>query len=425
MHFSMRFLSIIPAVTAFGIMTQAQERHDHPAGEPCPVCDANASRPSTAQDVNWLTGEGDPIGGVLFPHMHGIASFGDSTADAATLANGHHDPDRDGWTIQNVEFGASGRFSEHFETFTTYAAKIGLDDRWSGEFEEWFGKIKGLPGGLELRGGRYYNRFGLHNHVHPHGFDFVDQFLVSGRFLGDDSLTTIGGEVSWKLPVSWTSLVSVSVGVAPEREEHEHGEEDEGHDFEGEGAMFNDTFVTANWTNQRDYNDFHQFRFGASGAWGDNESGKTTQIYGVHLEYLWRQNGYEAGGSYFRWRTEAMLRAFDAVAEPHGHEDEHEGGEEHEDTKSGSFHEAGLYTALAYGFDNGLEFGLRGEFVSGIAEAGLDERFRLSPAVTCYFNKARTLYLRGQYNYDHSSDFGDESSVWLQIGFNWGGTEVR
>ncbi|MEZ0388230.1 MAG: hypothetical protein ACAI34_14250, partial [Verrucomicrobium sp.] len=155
---------------------------------------------------------------------------------------------------------------------------------------------------------------------------------------------------------------------------------------------------------------------------------------------LWRQNGLESGGSYFRWRTEAMYRRFGAVSGGHDHEEEehhaeegHEGHEregehdhEHEEApQRRTLDEFGIYTALAYGLDNGLEFGLRGDYVQGIAAAGLDERFRMSPAVTCYLNKSRTLYFRAQYNYDHSSDFGDEHSLWGQVGFNWGGPEVR
>ncbi len=68
---------------------------------------------------------------------------------------------------------------------------------------------------------------------------------------------------------------------------------------------------------------------------------------------------------------------------------------------------------------------LRGDYVSGIGAAGLDERFRVSPAVTYYLNRNRTMYLRAQYNYDHGSDFGNASSVWAQVGINWGGPEVR
>lgn len=375
---------------------------------------------SLGQEVNWLTGEGVSLGGVLFPSAHFQSVYGATTADGVEhLGAGHHDPATDGWTIQGFEFGTSLRATDWFEGFATYhLSRDATSNDWAGEFEEWFGKIKNLPGGFEVRGGRYLTRFGFHNSTHMHGWDYVDEHLVSGRFLGDDGQSMIGGEVSWTLPVSWTSLLSVGVGVAPE---HEH-EEEEGHEehrFEAEGALFTDTFLVANWTNQWDYNDFHQFRYGASGAWGDNEFGETTQLYGIHFEYQWRRNGYESGGSYFRWRTEAMLRHFDAVSGGH-HEEAHEVSP----VKAG-LHEFGAYSAVAYGFDNGLELGLRGDFVEGIADAGLDRRFRVSPAVTYYFNKHRTVYLRTQYNYDHSGDFGNEHSIWTQVGFNWGGAEVR
>jgi hypothetical protein len=379
-------------------------------------------------EVNWLTGEGVSLGGVLFPHVHFDSIYGGSTADPETLVVGHHDPDREGWTISNIEFGASLRANEYIEAFGTYAAKIDLDNKWAGEYEEWFLKLKKLPGGLELRGGQYYNRIGIQNTFHPHGFDWADQYLVNGRFLGEDGLSSIGGEVTWKLPLSWTSLINVSVGVAPTREEEEHSEPEVEPEFEAEGATFDDVITVVNWTNLFDYNDFNQFRAGLSGAWGDNLWGKTTQIYGAHFEYQWRQNGYESGGRYLRWRTEAMLRSFDAVS---GHlpgevELEEEGVESHEEKPhTDNLDEFGLYTSLVFGLSNGLEFGLRGEFVSGIAEAGLDKRFRISPGVTYYFNKARTVKLRLQYNYDHSNDFDDEHSLWAQVGFAWGGPEVR
>lgn len=395
---------------------------------------------SPAKEPDWLTGENVSLGGILFPHFHSGAVYGDTTADELPEI-GHHDPRVDGWTIQGFEFGMSGRFTPDIEAFGAFHLFYDNESEdWGHHFEEWFGKIKNLPGGLELRGGRYLNRFGFHNPTHEHGWSFVDTNLVNGRFLGDDGLYTIGGEVSWKVPVSWTSMLSVSVGVPPAAEEHHHEDEGPEPEFEAGGAMFDDVFVVANWTNNIDYDDFHQFRAGASGAWGENKWGKTSQIYGIHFEYQWRQNGYEAGGRYFRWRTEAMLRSFGAVSghlpgeEPDAHEAEHEDehAEEHElehdheeEAHAGTLDEFGIYSAIAYGFDNGIELGLRGDFVSGIARAGLDERFRVSPAVTYYLNKQRTMYLRAQYNFDHSNDFGTEHSVWGQVGINWGGPEVR
>jgi hypothetical protein len=406
-----------------GVATLAADRPSDSAPVDAGVVAAATSAP------HWLTGRDASLGGVLFPHFHFQSVYGSTTADELPEI-GHHDPREDGWTIQGFEAGVSARFTDYFEAYgNIHVFYDNETEQWDHQFEEWFGKIKNLPGGFELRGGSYLNRFGFHNATHLHGWDFVDSSLVNGRFLGDDGLYTIGGEVSWKVPVPWASMLSVSVGVPPEAEEHHHEYDGVEPEFEAGGALFDDLFVVANWTNNFDYDDFHQFRAGASGVWGENKWGRTSQIYGAHFEYQWRQNGYESGGCYFRWRTEAMLRSFGALSGPlPGEENEDHAdhaGEHDESPRSGSLDEFGLYSTIAYGFNNGFELGLRGEFVSGIARAGLDERYRASPAVTYYLNKQRTMYLRAQYNYDHSSDFGSEHSVWAQIGINWGSPEVR
>lgn len=401
------------------------------AGPPTLGSAAVSANPAV-NDPNWLTGENISLGGILFPHFHFQSVYGGTSA-AELPETGHHDPREDGWTIQGFEFGMSARVNEHIEAYGAYHHFYDNETSgWNDTFEEWFGKIKNLPGGFEIRGGRYLNRFGLHNSTHLHSWDFADTNLVNGRFLGDDGLYTIGGEATWRLPVKWTSALSVSIGVPPDRLAHEHENEDNAEpEVEAGGAFFDDVFVAANWTNNFDYDDFHQFRGGLSGAWGDNLWGETSQVYGAHFEYQWRENGCEAGGRYLRWRTEAMMRSFDALS---GHlpgeevvgPDEH-GEEKHHDEHPhrGSLDEFGIFSSLVYGFDNGIEFGLRGDFVSGISRAGLDERFRISPAATYFLNKSRTMHLRAQYNFDHSSSFGDEHSVWAQLGINWGGPEVR
>ncbi len=423
-------------------------------------------------EADWLTGLDVSLGGVLFPHLHVDTAFGTSTTDQQNLQLGHHDPSKNGFTWQNIEFGLSGRFNEYFEAFGTYAAVVDSEGHWEGIYEEWFAKLQNLKAGalgeFELRGGRIYNRFGIQNTYHPHGFDWADQYLVNARVLGEDSLTIIGADVTWKLPVSWTSQLDVAVGVAPDPHDHHHhgSREIEGARFEAEGAAFDDVMTVANWTNIYNYNDFHQYRAGISGAWGDNQYGRGTQIYGAHFEYQWRQNGFEPGGRYFRWRTEVMWRRWGAqggVLEGHDHHDDHEHHDEHdhdehhgevahhdehdhhdeheeehhdehedhdddhdaEAADRANFRDFGFYTSLLYGFNSRFEAGLRAEYVSGDRAAGLDDRFRLSPGLTYYINDARTVRFRVQYNYDHSNEFGSDHSVWGQVSFNWGGPEVR
>ncbi len=398
---------------------------------------------SAGKEPDWIAGENVHLGGVLFPHLHFNATYGHSTSDnPEELTAGHHDPNRNGWTIQGLEPGMSLRCGEYLEGFANGHLVCDVStSEWSWEMEEWFAKAKNLPLGLELRGGKFLNRFGQHNSAHLHGWDFADSHLPHGRYLGDDGLFTLGGEVSWAIPVdsmTWTSLLSLSLGEA-QRPDHEHSHEDDNDhepEVEAEGAAFADLLTTANWTNLWRLDDFHQIRVGISGAWGANLWSLATQVYGLHIEYQWRENGLEAGGSYFRWRTEALVRHFNArtgglPGEEHYDEQVHGQAESQEEgsAESRSFTEFGVVSSAVYGqptpLAGPLELALRGEFVSGQSAAGLDRRCRLSPTVRLYANSARTAYLGLQYNLDHGSEVGTEHSVWLQVGFNWGGAEVR
>jgi len=406
------------------------------AGSVKQTAPAAAPDQSAAPQPNLWTGENVSLGGVLFPHVHFNAVYGrTSFADGGAFAAGHHDPFRDGWTVQGFELGLSGRFSDHVESFVNWHGFWESDDGhdFDSEWEEVFLKFKDLPGGLEVRGGQLLNRFGLHNASHHHAWDWADNYLVSGTMLGDDGLYTRGAEITWRLPVSWTSLLTASYGDS-RTEIHGHGEEEEEeheeeHRFEAEGAAFMDHFYTLNWTNVWQVNDFHQWRGGVSGAWGDNAWGRTTQVLGAHVQYEWRKNGLEPGGDYFRWRTEAMWRDADAMTgHLPGEEHDDEEKEDHEDPVPGSFSDWGLYSSAVYGKALGrgvVEGGLRYDYLDGASAAGLPQRHRVSPVVSYYFNRLRTGYVRAQVNFDDIEDHGGEDSVWLSLGFNWGGPEVR
>jgi hypothetical protein len=366
--------------------------------------------------ADWLTGLDVSLAGKIFPHIHLDTAYGTSSINQGELRAGHHDPAaRDAVTFQNVEFGLSGRLDDHNEFFVTYAAAV-EGGRIDPIFEEVFWKFKNLPGAFELRFGRVYNRFGIQNTYHPHGFDWIDQYLVNTRMLGEDSMTTIGTEITWLAPVPWTSQFDLALGVAPKHEEHGHGHE---HEHEARYAAGESHFaegqfmMVANWTNVYHLNDFHQFRGGLSGAWGDNHSGYRTGIYGVHGEYQWRENGFDPGGRYFRIRTEAMVNRYRV-------EDEIVEGRNPQTQQ-----DFGAYLSLLYGLPNNLELGLRGEYVAGNDDTDQDSRFRVSPGVTWYANDARTLRFRLQYNYDNSNLRGTDHAVWAQVSFNWGGPEVR
>ena len=65
-------------------------------------------------------------------------------------------------------------------------------------------------------------------------------------------------------------------------------------------------------------------------------------------------------------------------------------------------------------------------WVEGVSDFGQDERFRVSPSVTYWFDSDRRIGLRTQYNYDRVAGREDEHSVWFQLNLAFGSaTEVR
>ncbi len=363
------------------------------------------------------TGTRFSLSDVLFPALNVQSAFGTSTADPADLVSGHHDPDRHGFTVQNLEFSLGAKCGA-LGLLGTYAAKIDQADRWKGTIEEYYAAVGSLPLQATVKGGRFYTRFGFQNQNHPHDFTMVDQFIANGRLLGEDSLTVHGGELSLPilrdLPTGWEDRLTISYGQIPAtEEEEEHGGAEPA--FESEAAFFSEWATTADYTLTFAATSATLHTGGVSAAWGDNHFGRSTQVYGAHYEYLWRTEGaLRAGGhdhqetsEHLRWRSEGMLRSFGAIAEGTG--------------KRRDFTDFAAYSVLTYGLPGGKWQGhLRAEYASGTAEAGLPERWRLSPAATWSPSASLPLNVKLQYNYDHSPSFGDEHSVWLQFNLHWG-----
>ena len=72
--------------------------------------------------------------------------------------------------------------------------------------EATFSLLRGLPGDLQLKGGRYRVGFGKLNAAHPHTLPFADRFGVLAAYLPEpDGYVDTGLDLSWRIPVpgSW------------------------------------------------------------------------------------------------------------------------------------------------------------------------------------------------------------------------------
>lgn len=66
--------------------------------------------------------------------------------------------------------------------------------------EGYFQLLRGLPGGLTVKGGKYRAGFGKLNPQHPHAVPFADRFRVLAYLPGDEALNETGVSLSERLP---------------------------------------------------------------------------------------------------------------------------------------------------------------------------------------------------------------------------------
>lgn len=382
---------------------------------------ANAENPKSLLDGTWrpqylqlpeyVSGSKASFGGfspVL--NMQAIAVSG--STNPANLAAGEGEP-RDNGLYYGFELGALYNYKQL--TFAGMAHwQETPEDHIEGHLEEYF--FSYAPNDdWELRGGQFFNRFGLYNQRHQHALNWVEHNLTNALIIGEHALTTVGAEINYSLPVWWTSVLSFSFGVVPELEEHEHAEGLlEEAPFEYEQGAFKSALATLNWTNQMDYNDFHQMRYGASFAFGRNLSNKPTYLAGVHAQYEWRENGYAAGGNWFRFSNEVLLRDWKAYPGEHGVEEFGVPAD-----KLQHFTSVGYHAGLLFGWNSVIESGLRCDVISGTGQTEQRNRVRISPNITWVVDDHRSLLVRLQYNHDLIADY-KEDLVFLQVSYTFG-----
>src|SRR5262249_32958856 len=83
----------------------------------------------------------------------------------------------------------------------------------------YFSLLRGLPGDVQLKGGKYRVGFGKLNPAHPHTYPFANRFGVLAAYLpGEEAYNETGLDVSYRLPlpgsVSVTAYGAVLQGAS-------------------------------------------------------------------------------------------------------------------------------------------------------------------------------------------------------------------
>lgn len=345
----------------------------------------------------------------------GLFSAAGSTAeDLENLETGGHDPNQRGFTVQNLETTFDGAIDPYFRGQASIVFQIDKDGESFLEVEEAFLTSMSLPLNLQAKAGTFFTEFGRLNPFHPHAWDFADQPLVNGRFLGPDGLRGPGARLSWLAPTDNYTELFFTV-------QNRQGET--AHSFRNEEALFGreavetrvrgmeDMLYTPRITTSFEVTDETTVLLGASAAFGPNSTGrdKDTIIYGLDMFWKWKSSHASGGFPFVTWQTEVMGRRFEAG--------------EGEDVAAGlpdeTINNWGAYSQIGWGFKKRWVAGLRGDYVDGEEEAsdplGL-ERWRVSPNLTFYPSEFSKIRL--QYNYDDIlGNDTSEHSVFLQFEF--------
>jgi hypothetical protein len=345
-----------------------------------------------------------------------------SARDLDHVEVGDHDPQQRGFNARNIELAFDGAVDPYFEGFANIVFKLDNDNQTQVEVEEVFLQTTDLPFNLQLKGGQFFAAFGRINPTHPHTWDFADDPLVHGLFLGPDGLRGVGGQISWTLPTPWYSQLLLGV---------QNGRGGTGYSFRnpGDNGIFFGRMTTdrelrglqdfvwiPRWENSVDLSPTQVVLAGVSGAFGSNETGANarTQIYGGDILYKWKSAHAEGGFPFVKWQTEVMYRRFEA-------------GRGMDDTfpVAETFHDWGMYSQVLWGFKKGWVVGIRGDYVDMQDSKFTDDldrqsRSRISADLTWYPTEFSKIRL--QYNHDFIDDTfflagRDVDSIFFQFEF--------
>jgi hypothetical protein len=340
------------------------------------------------------------------------------------LQFGEHDPNKRGFTLQQVELSLAAAVDPYFrsEAYLIYFMDAEGESRF--EVEEAFLTTQALPYGVQLEVGQIFTEFGRMNPMHPHAWHWQDQPVILSRLFGGDGMRAPGARLSWLTELPWYSELQVGMQNANGETMVSFLSSDEVDETVG-GRTFVDRDVSrlddlvylARWYNAWDFTEEVSAGLGLSGAFGPNSTGDdgSTRIYGADLVVKWRPSDQRRGWPFVVFESELMRRDYDADADATL------------GLPSETFEDWGFYAQGLWGFRPRWATGLRVEYASGSGSSVggresdflRDDRLRVSPLIAFYPSEYSRIRL--QYNYDradHIERRDTAHSLW--VGFEIG-----
>ncbi|MDH5231399.1 MAG: zinc-regulated TonB-dependent outer membrane receptor [Gammaproteobacteria bacterium] len=328
------------------------------------------------------------------------------------LRGGGHDPNRNGFNIQNIELSLAGAVDPYFDAQTNLIFLINEAGETIVELEEAFLLSRALPLGLQLKAGQFFTEFGRQNSQHPHTWAFADQPVILTRLFGGDGLRGQGLRLSWLSPFPWYSEFLVSTQNA-------NGETMRSFLFAEDEAVagqtlgrrdvnsLDDFLYGVRWLNGFDLSSTLSANIGLSALFGPNaiDVATQTQIQGLDFYMKWQASRSQKGFPFIAWHSEWLQRDYQINA-------------------SQSLVDQGFFTQVQWGFTPGWIAGLRYEQATANEAAThdslRDQRSRISSNLTWFSSEFAKIRL--QHNLDQAEHLNQQwqHSLSLQFEVNLG-----
>ena len=215
------------------------------------------------------------------------------------LPQGGHNINNNGFTLQGLEFAASGGVDPYFR----YDMKFELAHV---HLEEAVLTALALPWNMQMRGGYFFAKFGRANPQCLHLWSFVNAPLTHSRFISEEHFGGTGMEWSVLLPLPWYSMViaqSYSSDASSGFRSETFGTADV--NLSGKTDSFDDLVYVTRFENFFEVTKDWSLLIGNSAAFGQSpySGDNRASLFGSDLTLKW--NGGEQA---FEWTTEGVLR---------------------------------------------------------------------------------------------------------------------
>ncbi len=411
--FSKRFWLGLPLLAALFI-APAQAQKATPAADteaPDPFLNLKAFNPDISAIVDMFYYDENSDEGMA--HVAGeIAGFGGHAHGEDEHGHGGIE---NGFNLRHVELQLSAEVDPYFKGSTIVAVSEDGAELETAEIE-----TTGLPGGLKLRGGKFYSDFGYLNAQHAHAWDFSDQPLIYQLALGEHGLNDLGLQLSWLAPTPFFLLAGA---------EAFQGDNEQAFAYHGEGELPEDDGprVGVGWLKVGpNLSGNHGLQFGLFAATGTHQEehaeedgeelfdGETSfwgadAVYKYNASQPYGQGDVTVQAEYFSRKKDLDLVAADAEPEQVGN--------------SKIDRQDGYYVQATYGFAPRWRAGLRWEQVGLINEteepSGETQDFGASDRASAmldftpsHFSRIRLQASQGSYETEEGTE--DVTEVYLQ-----------